>query len=150
MNLHAQYFGFGKALANALGLAGETWIVTTACSSATVALGLAQTLIQRGYYDTVLVGGADVLCVANVSGFDALKATAPGRLAPFSSPYGLNIGEGACFWLVESMEQALLRGARCHGRLVGHATTCDAFHPTTPDPRGQGVLRTLRRTTGSS
>jgi 3-oxoacyl-[acyl-carrier-protein] synthase II len=143
MNLHAQYFGFGKALANALGLGGETWIVTTACSSGTVALGLAQTLIQRGYYETVLVGGADVLCVANVSGFDALKATAPGRMAPFSIPHGLNIGEGACFWVVETMERALLRHARCHGRLAGHATTCDAFHPTTPDPRGHGVTRTL-------
>ena len=143
MNLHAQYFGFGKALANALGIGGETWVVTTACSSGTVALGLAQTLIQRGYYDTVLVGGADVLCVANVSGFDALKATAPGRMAPFSLPSGLNIGEGGCFWVVESMEKALLRRARCLGRLAGHATTSDAYHPTTPDPRGQGVYRTL-------
>ena len=143
MNLHAQYFGFGKALANVLGLGGETWLVTTACSSGTVALGLAQTLLRRGYYDTVLVGGADVLCVANVSGFDALKATSTGRMAPFSVPPGLNIGEGACFWVIETMEKALLRRAQCLGRLAGHATTSDAYHPTTPDPRGQGVYRTL-------
>jgi 3-oxoacyl-[acyl-carrier-protein] synthase II len=143
MNLHAQYYGFGKAMANALGLGGETWLVTTACSSTTVALGLAQTLLQHGYYDTVLVGGADVLCVANVSGFDALKATSPEPMAPFSLPYGLNIGEGACFWVVETLEKALLRQARCWGRLIGHATTSDAYHPTTPDPRGQGVYRTL-------
>jgi 3-oxoacyl-[acyl-carrier-protein] synthase II len=143
MNLHAQCFGFGKALANALGLGSEAWIVTTACSSGTVALGLALVLLRRGYYRTVLVGGADVLCVANVSGFDALKATAQGRMAPFSLPFGLNIGEGACFWVVETMEQALLRHARCLGRLAGHATTSDAYHPTTPDPRGQGVCRTL-------
>jgi 3-oxoacyl-[acyl-carrier-protein] synthase II len=143
MNLQAQFYGFGKALAAALRLGGETWVVTTACSSTTVALGLAQMLILRGYYDTVLVGGADVLCVANMSGFDALKATAPGRMAPFSQPYGMNIGEGACFWVLETMEKALLRHARCHGRLVGHATTSDAYHPTTPDPRGLGVYRTL-------
>jgi 3-oxoacyl-[acyl-carrier-protein] synthase II len=143
MNLQAQYYGFGKALANALGIAGETWVVTTACSSSTVALGLAQTLIQRGYYDTILVGAADVLCVANVSGFDALKATSTGRMAPFSLRYGLNIGEGACFWVVETLEKALLRRGRCLGRLAGHATTSDAYHPTTPDPRGQGVYRTL-------
>lgn len=143
MNLQAQLYGFGKALASALRLGGETWVVTTACSSTTVALGLAQMLINRGYYDTVLVGGSDALCVANVSGFDALKATAAGQMAPFSSPYGLNIGEGACFWVVENMEKALLRGGRCLGRLVGHATTSDAYHPTTPDPRGQGVYRTL-------
>jgi 3-oxoacyl-[acyl-carrier-protein] synthase II len=143
MNLHAQYYGFGKALASTLGLRGEAWVVTTACSSGTVALGLAQTLIQRGYYETVLVGGADVLCVANVSGFDALKATSLGQMAPFSLPVGLNIGEGACFWVVESLERALLRKARCLGRLAGHATSSDAYHPTTPDPRGNGVVRTL-------
>jgi 3-oxoacyl-[acyl-carrier-protein] synthase II len=145
MNLQAQLYGFGKAMASALKLGGETWVVTTACSSTTVALGLAQRLINRGYYDTVLVGGADVLCVANMSGFDSLKATAPGRMAPFSTPYGMNVGEGACFWVVENMEKALLRHARCQGRLVGHATSSDAYHPTTPDPRGQGVRRTLRQ-----
>jgi len=143
MHLQAQIYGFGKAMASALRLGGEAWVVTTACSSTTGALGLAQMLINRGYYDVVLVGGSDVLCVANVSGFDALKATSTGRMAPFSLPVGLNIGEGACFWVVEEMEHAFLRHATCLGRLVGHATTSDAYHPTTPDPRGLGVHRTL-------
>ena len=145
MNLQAQLYGFGKAMASALKLGGETWVVTTACSSTTVALGLAQRLVNHGYYDIVLVGGSDVLSVANMSGFDSLKATAPGRMAPFSTPFGMNVGEGACFWVLEDMEKALLRHARCLGRLVGHATTSDAYHPTAPDPRGQGVQRTLRQ-----
>ena len=143
MNLQAQLYGFGKALASALKIGGETWVVTTACSSTTVALGLAQTLVNRGYYDLVLVGGSDALCVANVSGFDAIKATSTARMAPFSVPPGLNIGEAACFWVVEDLEKAILRQARCRGRLIGHATTSDAYHPTTPDPRGLGVARTL-------
>jgi 3-oxoacyl-[acyl-carrier-protein] synthase II len=45
MNLQAQYYGFGKALSRALGIGGETWIVTTACSSTTGALGLAASLV---------------------------------------------------------------------------------------------------------
>jgi 3-oxoacyl-[acyl-carrier-protein] synthase II len=143
MNLQAQLYGFGKAMASALKFGGETWVVTTACSSTTVALGLAQTLINRGYYDTVLVGGSDALSAANMAGFDALKATATARMAPFSLPFGLNIGEGACFWVVEDLEKAILRRATCRGRIIGHATTSDAYHPTTPDPRGQGVARTL-------
>jgi 3-oxoacyl-[acyl-carrier-protein] synthase II len=98
----------------------------------------------------VLVGGADVLCLANMAGFDALKATSPGRMAPFSQPCGINIGEAACFWVVENMEQALLRRARLLGRLAGHATTADAYHPTSPDPRGGGVYRTLREALADS
>lgn len=144
MNLQAQYYGFGKAIAHALGITGEVWVVTTACSSTTGALGLAQILINRGYYKTVLVGGADTLCIANVSGFNGLKAVSTSQTAPFSEPVGLNIGEASVFWIIEEMEQALLRNAKCIGKIAGHATTCDAYHPTSPDPRGDGVYRTLR------
>ncbi len=144
MNLTAQYYGFGKALADALGITGEVWLVTTACSSTTGALGLAQLLINRGYYKTVLVGGSDTLCVANYSGFNGLKAMSTERTAPFSEPVGLNIGEASVFWVVEELEHALLRNAKCLGKIAGHATTCDAYHPTSPDPRGEGVYRTLK------
>ncbi len=144
MNLQAQYYGFGKALAGVLGIGGDVWLATTACSATTGAIGIAQMLINRGYYDTVLVGGSDSLCVANMSGFDALKATSTTYTAPFSLPVGLNIGEAACFWVVEEMEKAILRHAHCYGKIVGHATSSDAYHPTAPDPRGDGVFRTLK------
>ncbi|MBD3391260.1 MAG: radical SAM protein [Chitinivibrionales bacterium] len=143
MNLQAQYYGFGKALAHALGIGGEVWLVTTACSSTTGAIGLAQMLINRGYYDKVVLGGSDALCVANMSGFNGLKATSTDRVAPFSLPVGLNVGEACVFWVVEEMEKAMVRKAHCLARLAGHATTCDAYHPTAPDPRGDGVYRTL-------
>ena len=143
MNLQAQYYGMGKAMARALGIGGETWIVTTACSSTTGAIGLAASLINGGLYSTVIVGGADTLCVANMSGFNGLKATSTGLTAPFSLPYGLNIGEGGAFWVVEDMEQAMLRHATILGKIAGHSLSSDAYHPTSPDPRGEGVFKTL-------
>jgi 3-oxoacyl-[acyl-carrier-protein] synthase II len=143
MNLQAQYYGFGKALARALGIGGETWIVTTACSSTTGAAGLAASLVNLGLYSTVVLGGSDSLCRANMSGFNGLKAVSTGRTAPFSLPVGLNIGEAAAFWVVEEMETALLRHARLYGTIAGHSLTSDAYHPTSPDPRGDGVFRTL-------
>ena len=36
-----------------------------------------------------------------------------------------------------------MRNARCYGKIIGHATTSDAYHPTAPDPRGDGIYRTL-------
>lgn len=143
LNTQAELYGFGKALAKALGVGGETWIVATACSSTTGALGLAQTLIARGRCRAVIVGGADTLCLANMAGFDALKAMSAERTAPFSLPVGLNIGEGAGVWVVESLEQVLLRRGRWIARIAGNATTSDAYHPTSPDPRGSGVSKTL-------
>jgi 3-oxoacyl-[acyl-carrier-protein] synthase II len=150
MNLSAQYYGFGKALSRALGIGGETWIVTTACSSTTGAIGLAASLVNLGLYSTVVLGGSDSLCIANMSGFNGLKAVSTGRTAPFSLPVGLNIGEAAAFWVVEEMEQALLRHVRLYGKIAGHSRTCDAYHPTSPDPRGDGVFRTLRNALNDS
>ncbi len=46
MNLQAQYYGFGKAMAHALGITGEVWVVTTACSSTTGAIGIGSVLNQ--------------------------------------------------------------------------------------------------------
>jgi len=143
MNLQAQYYGFGKALSRALGIGGETWIVTTACSSTTGAAGLAASLVNLGLYSTVLLGGSDTLCIANMSGFNGLKAVSNSQMAPFSTPYGLNIGEASVFWVVEEMEQALLRNVPLLGKIAGHSLTSDAYHPTSPDPRGEGVFKTL-------
>ncbi len=143
MNLQAQYYGFGKALSRALGIGGEIWIVTTACSSTTGALGLAASLVNLGLYSTVVVGGSDTLCVANVSGFNGLKAVSTTRTAPFSLPVGLNIGEASVFWVLEDLEQAILRHVRMYGKVAGHGLTSDAYHPTSPDPRGDGVCKTL-------
>ena len=143
-NLRSQYYGFVKAMAHALGIHGETWLVTTACSTSTVAIGLGADLIRRGDAVRVLAGGADSLCFSNMAGFDALKATSSGRTAPFSYPPGINIGEGAAFWVLEDLEQALLSDRRCYGRVLGSASTSDAHHPTAPDPRGEGVTRTLQ------
>ncbi len=144
MNQSAQFYGFGKALSGALGIGGDVWIVATACSSATGAIGLAQNLIRKGYYQTVIVGGSDSLCLSNMAGFDSLKATGVGQTSPFSLPVGLNIGEGAAFWILESMEQALLRKASIKGKVAGNATSCDAYHPTSPDPRGGGAFLAMQ------
>lgn len=143
MNIQAKYFGFGRAITSYFKLNCEVWIVTTACSSSTGAIGLAKNLIDRGYCKTVIVGGSDSMALSNIAGFDALGGTSGEAIAPFSEPIGLNVGEAACFWIVEEMEKAILRKVRCYARVAGHSTALDAHHPTAPDPTGDGVYRTL-------
>ncbi|MDD5309508.1 MAG: beta-ketoacyl-[acyl-carrier-protein] synthase family protein [Deltaproteobacteria bacterium] len=143
MNLLIRYHALGKALSHSLGVTGPTWVVTTACASSTGALGVAQELLSHGLADTVLAGGVDALCLAAMAGFDALKATSTERTAPFSLPVGLNLGEGAAFWVLEELDAARARGARIDGEVLGYAFTADAHHPTAPDPRGDGAYRTM-------
>lgn len=100
--------------------------------------------MESGRCDLVITGGADALALSNFAGFSAIKVVSPEKIAPFSTPEGMNIGEGAAFWVVENLGKALLRSAECKCKIIGHATTADAHHPTQPDPRGDGVYRTLR------
>ncbi|MCP4679762.1 MAG: hypothetical protein GY854_30585 [Deltaproteobacteria bacterium] len=144
MNLLLRYHAVGKALSYSLGVEGPTLVVTTACSSSTAALAMALELVSRGVVDRVLAGGTDALCLAALAGFDTLKATSTGRTAPFSRPSGLNLGEGAAFWVIEELEIAKARGAELSGEIMGYAFTADAHHPTAPDPRGDGAYRTMR------
>jgi 3-oxoacyl-[acyl-carrier-protein] synthase II len=145
MNRNIRYHSIGAALAHALGVRGPALVVSTACSSSTGALGVALELVAAGEADAVIAGGADALCLSTMAGFDSIKATSTGRIAPFSLPPGLNLGEGAAFWIVEELEAAERRGARIDGELLGYAFTADAHHPTAPDPRGDGQFRTMAR-----
>jgi 3-oxoacyl-[acyl-carrier-protein] synthase II len=138
-----RYHTLGKALALGLSSEGPTWITATACSSSTGALGLALDLIELGVVDRLLVGGSDVLCLSTMAGFDAIRATSTEKTAPFSLPVGLNLGEGAAFFVVESESAANERNAPVLGEILGYALTADAHHPTAPDPRGDGAFRTM-------
>lgn len=144
VSMQSEFYGLCKAMAAALNIDGECWLINTACSGSTAAIGLAESLIESGRCDYVVVGGADAVALSNYAGFNAIKVVSPDKIAPFSTPVGMNIGEGAAFWILENHASALLRKAKRYGKVIGHATTGDAHHPTQPDPRGDGAYRTMR------
>ncbi len=84
-----------------LGLTGVRYTVSTACSSSANAFASAQRLFASGRCDAAVVGGADSLCRLTLNGFDSLESLSPTLCNPFSANRnGLNIGEGACIFLV--------------------------------------------------
>lgn len=133
-----------RALASALKIGGAAFVINTACSGSTAAVAIAQMLVNQGRYKRVLCGGADAMALANFAGFSALKVVSEEKTAPFSVPEGMNLGEGAAFWVLEARSEASKRKCEIFGKVIGHATTGDAHHPTQPDPRGDGAFRTMR------
>jgi 3-oxoacyl-[acyl-carrier-protein] synthase II len=134
-------------------LCGPNFTVTTACASATQALGLAFKSVQRGDADVMVAGGADsMINHMGVAGFSLLQAaaTAPVEPALLCRPFdrkrsGLVIGEGAGIAILEEAEHAKRRGARVYGEVAGYGSSLDAYQVTAPEPRGRGAAVCMKR-----
>lgn len=131
-------------LGHQLGFEGPMLTVCTACSSSTGAIGVARDLLLAGSVDVVLAGGADVLTPKVFSGFHALGVLSSEPCAPFSTPFGTTLGEGAGFVVLETWARARLRGGEALVSVSGYGLSGDGYHETSPDPRGRGVARAIR------
>lgn len=119
------------------GVNGPCYAVNTACASGTSAIGHALELLNRGDAGRVLVGGVDVITPPVLAGFSALGAVSESA-HPFSTPFGLALGEGAAFMLLEPAQSD---DSTC---VLGYGLAGDAFHETRPAPDGRGVQSAVR------
>ena len=134
------------------GLRGPNFAVVSACATATHSIGEAMRMIRHGDADLMVAGGAEApICELGVGGFCAMRALSTRNDAPekASRPFdkhrdGFVIGEGAAVLVLEEMEGARRRGARIYAELAGYGRTCDAFHITAPDERGEGAAEAMR------
>ncbi len=126
------------------GFFGPRHCVVAACSSSTIALGHAADAIRAGTIDAALAGGADVLCRLTFSGFNALRLVDTEPCRPFDAQRaGMTIGEAAAVLVLEDLDQAKRRGATIYAELAGHSATCEAYHPTSPEPEGHAIAATI-------
>ncbi len=133
------------------GAKGPNICPVTACAAGSHAIGDAFRMIQRGYAKAMICGGAEAaITPLSVAGFASAKALSVRNEEPAhaSRPFdrdrdGFVMGEGAGILILEDLEQALARGAKIYGEIVGYGTTCDAYHMTSPVPDGQGATRAI-------
>ena len=125
------------------GLKGPNHTVTTACASATDAIGIATRLIQIGDADMIIAGGTEAsITPLTISGFANMKALSrnPDNQTA-SRPFDKNrdgfvMGEGAGIMVIESEEHAKNRHAEILGEIAGYGSTNDASHITQPQKEG--------------
>lgn len=130
---------------------GPNSAVATACATGSHAIGDAFKIIQRGDADAMIAGGTEaVITPLGVGGFNAMKALSTRNDEPekASRPFdrdrdGFVMGEGAGIVILESLEQATMRGARIYAEVVGYGMTADAYHVTAPPPGGEGAARCM-------
>jgi 3-oxoacyl-[acyl-carrier-protein] synthase II len=134
------------------GLRGPNTTVSTACSSAAHAMGDAMRLIQYGFADVIVSGGAEAaITPTGLGGFIAARALSHRNDDPAhaSRPFdkdrdGFVLSEGAGILVLEEYEHAKKRGAKMYCELVGCGNTADAFHITAPHEDGIGAAEAMR------
>jgi 3-oxoacyl-[acyl-carrier-protein] synthase II len=132
-----------SSLESMLSIKGPSFVTSTACASSAQAIGLAFHLLRTGMLDTVLVGGAGDVAPEMYAGFHALGVMSPEPCAPYSVPFGLNLGEGAAFFVLERNGSLTCKSDKIHGYIAGYGSALDAFHATTPESSGAGVAAAL-------
>lgn len=133
------------------GAKGPNSCTVTACAAGSHAIGDAFRLIQGGYAEAMLCGGAEAAVTPlSYAGFCSAKAVSTRNDDPShaSRPFdrdrdGFVMGEGSGILLLEELEHARDRGANIYAEIVGYGMTCDAYHMTSPVPGGQGATKAM-------
>ncbi|MGB7441782.1 MAG: beta-ketoacyl-ACP synthase II [Coleofasciculaceae cyanobacterium] len=134
------------------GAKGPNSCTVTACAAGSHAVGDAFRLVQRGYAQAMICGGAEAAVTPlSLAGFAAARALSvrndTPKLAcrPFDRDRdGFVMGEGSGILLLEELGHALSRGAKIYAEIVGYGMTCDAYHMTSPAPGGEGAARAIQ------
>jgi 3-oxoacyl-[acyl-carrier-protein] synthase II len=138
-------------IARKFGLTGPCQTVVNACSSGTDAVGIGASWIQSGLCDMAIAGGADELCHVTYNGFISLMITDETPCKPFDKDRkGLNLGEGAAILILESEHSRQERQGNQRAKVLGYASSSDAYHLTAPHPEGAGLKRALLEALGRS
>ena len=122
-----------------LGIEGISIAVSTACSSSAKVFASAYRAIHSGLCDAAVVGGVDTLCLTTLYGFNALQLVATEKCRPFDvDRAGISIGEAGGFALLEPDDG---QGGIA---LLGYGESSDAYHMSSPHPRGEGALAAMK------
>lgn len=143
--LSGNFSSISNILSHIFGIRGGSCLVTTACTSSINALGYAFDLIQGDKTQVAIVVSAEPISWPVCVGFYQLKNIARGACSPFSGDSGMSLGEAAGCLILEKYEHAIVRKAKIYGEILGYAATCDAYHETAPDPKGEAGVEAARR-----
>ncbi len=134
------------------GFRGPSHVVTTGCTSSTDALGYAFRAIRHGEEERIVAGGVDApIAPLILRGFQLMRILStrwnaePHRASrPFSRDRdGFVLGEGAWFFVLETLESARRRNARIYGEVAGYGSTCEAYHRVRLEECGEEPARAI-------
>ena len=120
------------------GITGPAFAVSSACSSASHAIGQAFSMVRSGMAEMALAGGSEAcFTLGTLKAWESMRVMAPDTCRPFSRDRrGMVLGEGSAVLVLEPLEAAQRRGARIYAELAGAGMSSDASHITLPCEHG--------------
>ncbi|MBY0273872.1 beta-ketoacyl-[acyl-carrier-protein] synthase family protein [Candidatus Binatia bacterium] len=136
-----------------LGVRGNVFTVSSACTSGADVIGLGRMMIAGGGSDVMLLGAADAPITPPLfAAFDRLGMMPraynddPGAACrPFDvAREGMVLGEGAVVFVVERELHARRRGVEILAEIAGYGATCDASSHFRQEASGEDASRAVR------
>ncbi len=136
------------------GLQGVIKCVSTACASGFTAIADSFNLIRDGRQEMMLAGGSDlILCETIVTAWEWMRLVSKEKKDPALAcrPFdrdrrGIALGDGAAFFVLESYERAVQRGAPILAEIKGAFQNSDSLDLVKPDSQQESrcIEETLR------
>ncbi len=134
-----------------IGTHGPSTTISDGSASSTCAIGYAFRQIKYGMLDFALAGGAETpLCEEIIATFCSahLLSTEYDEPCFAVKPIdrdrnGFVLSEGTAFLFLESLKNAIERGAHIYAEIAGFGETTDAYHPTSPHPEGNWIAKAM-------
>lgn len=128
-----------------LGITGPHYTIGAACAAGNAGLIQGAQMLRLGECDLALAGGISesIHTFGIFAGFKSQGALAthedPTKASrPFDTHRnGIVVAEGGCVYVMERLSDALARGAKIYGELVGYAMNTDATDFVLPNPERQ-------------
>jgi nodulation protein E len=120
------------------GVKGPVFSVSSACASATHAIGQAFHMVRSGSVTCAVTGGTEAsITFGAMKGWEAMRIMSPDTCRPFSKDRkGMLIGEGAAIVVLETLDHARNRGADILAEISGFGMSADSKDLTAPDVNG--------------
>lgn len=139
-------------VANAFGLNGRSYSISSACATSSHNIGHAFEMIRAGLMDVSVTGGGEEINPLIGSAFNAMRTVLStsynDRPEAASRPYdrdrdGIVMAGGAGIVVLEELEHALARGADIYAEVLGFGATSDGFDMVLPEPEGKQAARCM-------
>lgn len=130
-----------QTLATHFGFKTKPIVISNACISGVMAIGVAKNLISAGLYDDAFVIAGDEISEFVVSGFNSFKAIGDHICKPYDkNRNGINIGEAAAATYITSKinDKEIFKF-----KILGDSAINDANHISGPSRTGDGLFKSI-------